>query len=94
MDYAAESKQSDIVDDLLQYFVSKGLNDCFTACLMKCYDLIKPDVVLELAWRYKINDFIMPYMMQVLRDYNQSLERLEEDAKERKEDVKEQQRNG
>jgi len=93
MDYASESKQSDIVDDLLQYFVSKGLNDCFAACLMKCYDLLKPDVVLELAWRYKINDFIMPYMMQVLRDYNQRLERLEEDAKERKEEVKEQQRN-
>ncbi|KAI1721373.1 hypothetical protein Ddc_07825 [Ditylenchus destructor] len=91
MDYAAESRQSEIVEDLLQYFLSNDLQDCFTATLYKCYDLLRPDVVLEMAWRNKIFDFAMPYMMQVLRDYGSRLERLERAEAERKEEVKEQQ---
>jgi clathrin heavy chain len=69
MDYAAESRNPEIVEDLMQFFLSKGLNDCFTSMLYKCYDLLKPDVVLELAWNFKITDFAIPYFVQVLREY-------------------------
>lgn len=31
----------------------------------KCYDLLRPDVILELAWKHKIMDFAMPYLIQV-----------------------------
>lgn len=31
----------------------------------QCYDLLRPDVIMELAWRHKIMDFAMPYMIQV-----------------------------
>ena len=54
----------------MQFFLSEGLNDCFTAMLYKCYDFLKPDVVLELAWQHKITDFAIPYFVQVLREYN------------------------
>lgn len=70
IEYAAESKQVEIVEDLLQFFLNDSLNDCFAITLYKCYDLLRPDVVLELAWRHKITDFAMPYLMQVLRDYS------------------------
>lgn len=70
MDYASESKQPEIVEDLLQYFITNNLNDCFAATLYKCYDLLRPDVVLELSWRHKITDFAMPYIIQVMRDYS------------------------
>ena len=69
MDYAAESRHPEIVDDLMQFFLSERLNDCFTAMLYKCYDLLRPDVVLELAWSHNITDFAMPYFIQTLREY-------------------------
>ena len=46
------------------------LYDCFAAALYHCYDLLHPDVILELAWKHKITDFAMPYMVQVMRDYH------------------------
>ena len=45
------------------------LYDCFAAALYHCYDLLHPDVIMELAWKHKITDFAMPYMVQVMRDY-------------------------
>ena len=91
MDYASESRQPEIVEDLLRFFLSNNLNDCFATALYKCYDLLRPDIVLELSWRHKITDFAMPYMIQVMRDYSTRLERLERSEAERKEEVKEQQ---
>lgn len=34
-------------------------------CFLQCYDLLRPDVILELAWKNGIMDFAMPYMIQV-----------------------------
>lgn len=42
-----------------------GEKECFAACLYTCYDLLRPDVVLELAWRHQLMDFAFPYMIQV-----------------------------
>lgn len=48
--------------------LSKSLNitillrACFAATLFTCYDLISPDVAIELAWRNGYTDFVMPYM--------------------------------
>lgn len=70
MEYAAESRQPEVVEELLRFFLSKGLNECFSAALYKCYDMLRPDLVMELAWRHKITDFAMPYMIQVLRDFS------------------------
>jgi clathrin heavy chain len=36
--------------------------------LFQCYDLLRPDVILELAWRHNIMDFAMPYLIQVRND--------------------------
>ena len=47
------------------YFLEEKNYECFAACLFSCYDLLKPDAVLELAWRHNIMDFAMPYMIQV-----------------------------
>lgn len=39
--------------------------ECFAAVLFTCYELIRPDVALELAWRNNYYDFFMPYIIQV-----------------------------
>ena len=69
MDYAAESRQPEVVEGLMKFFLQEGLNDCFSALLYKCYDLLKPDIVLELAWKHKIVDCAMPFMIQTVRDF-------------------------
>lgn len=69
MEYAAESKNAEVAEELLAWFLEKGNHDCFAACLFQCYDLLHPDVILELAWRHNILDFAMPYLIQVTREY-------------------------
>ncbi|KAI6215352.1 hypothetical protein M3Y94_00375700 [Aphelenchoides besseyi] len=89
MEYAAESRQPEIVEDLLNYFLSNDNKECFVATLYSCYDLLRPDLVMELAWRYKLTDYIMPYLIQVMRDYTNRIESLEKSEQERKAEVKE-----
>ena len=69
MEYAAESKQAEIAEELLLWFLEQGNRDCFAASLFQCYDLLSPDVVLELAWRHDIMNFAMPFFIQFLKEY-------------------------
>lgn len=69
MQYASESKDTELAEELLQWFLVEEKKECFAACLFTCYDLLRPDVVLETAWRHNIMDFAMPYFIQVMREY-------------------------
>ena len=69
MQYACDSRNIEIAEGLIGWFLEIGRSDCFAACLFSCYDLLRPDVILELAWRHNILDFAMPYLVQVLREY-------------------------
>lgn len=61
--------------------------------LYACYDLIRPDVVLELSWRNGLNDFTMPYMINMLCQQTKELSMLKKDNEERKAKEKEQQKD-
>ncbi|PAA90377.1 hypothetical protein BOX15_Mlig013708g1 [Macrostomum lignano] len=78
MQFAGESRDSELAAALLQWFLDEKLTECFSACLYQCYDLLKPDRVMELAWRYNLMDYTMPYMVQVMAEYQARLERLEQ----------------
>ena len=67
--YAAESKDAELAETLLQWFLEEGRKEWVAAWLFASYDLLHPDVVLELAWRHNIMDFAMPYFIQVMREY-------------------------
>lgn len=69
MQYACDSRNTEIAEELIAWFLEIGRSDCFAACLYSCYDLLRPDVILELGWRHNIMDFAMPYLVQVLREY-------------------------
>ena len=86
MEYAAESKNSDTAEELLAWFLENGNYDCFAASLFHCYDLLHPDVILELAWRHNIMDFAMPYLINVMREYTTKINKLEESEKSRGEE--------
>jgi len=93
MKTAAESGDADVVENLLRFFVDTGLHECFAACLYTCYDLARPDVVLELAWSTGLTDLAMPYLIQVIKEYTT---RVDDVAKkgERKDKHKEKEAEG
>lgn len=69
MQHTAESRDAELAEKLLQWFLEEGKRECFAASLFTCYDLLPPDVVLELAWRHNLLDLAMPYFIQVMREY-------------------------
>jgi len=83
MEYVAESGDAAVAETLVSFFIEDGNKECFAACLFACYDLIKPDVILELAWRNNIVDFAMPYLIQVMREYMNKVDGLDEKEEER-----------
>lgn len=76
MQYASESKDTELAEELLSWFLQENKKECFAACLFTCYDLLRPDVVLETSWRNNIMDFSMPYFIQVMREYLSKVSRL------------------
>jgi clathrin heavy chain len=78
MTYASESRQIELAEDLITWFLDEKLFECFGACLFQCYDLLRPDVILELSWRHDIMNFAMPYMIQIMREYITKVDKLEQ----------------
>ncbi|XP_028683823.2 clathrin heavy chain 2 isoform X4 [Macaca mulatta] len=77
MQHAAESRDAELAQKLLQWFLEEGKRECFAASLFTCYDLLHPDMVLELAWRHNLVDLAMPYFIQVMREYLSKVDRLD-----------------
>lgn len=61
--------------------------------LYACYDLIRPDIILELSWRHGLNDFTMPYMINMLSQTTKELALLKADNEERKNKEKSQEKD-
>ncbi|KAJ3163550.1 hypothetical protein HDU86_000131 [Geranomyces michiganensis] len=93
METAAISRDTETAEELLQFFIESDKKECFAACLFTCYELLRPDVIMEIAWRNGLNDFAMPYFIQVTREYMTKIDRLEKSNSERtqKEEEKEKQ---
>ena len=64
---ASVSNSIEVAEELLSYFVDIGNKECFAAMLYVCFDLLRSDVIEELSWRYGLNDFYMPYKIQMQR---------------------------
>jgi clathrin heavy chain len=90
---AATSAVPEVAEDLLSYFVHIGNKECFAAMLFICFDLLRSDVIEELSWQHGLNDFYMPYKIQVQRTFVDRLAMLEKEVHERakKDTQKEQQ---
>jgi clathrin heavy chain len=72
--------------------VDIGNRECYVGMLYACYDLIRPDTVLELSWRNGLNDFTMPYMINLLCQQTKELALLKADNEARKLKEKEQEK--
>jgi len=78
MESAAVSSDSKLAEELLRFFVETKdcPHSCFAACLYTCYDLIRPDIVLELSWRHNLTEFCMPFMVQTFRTFTDKVDFL------------------
>ena len=94
METACESKDPEQAHELLLYFIQEGNRECFAAMLYTCYDLLKPDVVMETAWRHGLSDVAMPFMIQVMTEYVGKVDMLEGMVKARGEKEEEKEKQG
>eukprot|EP01015_Nassula_variabilis_P036826 TRINITY_DN95_c0_g1_i12.p1 TRINITY_DN95_c0_g1~~TRINITY_DN95_c0_g1_i12.p1 ORF type:complete len:182 (-),score=60.12 TRINITY_DN95_c0_g1_i12:62-607(-) len=93
---AQESKDSEIVEDLLKFFLENKNKEFFTVALYTCYDLIRPDVVLELSWRFQLFEYSIPYFVQILKELTHRVETVQkkhEDREKKEEKQAQQQMN-
>ena len=74
---ASVSASTEIAEELLSYFVDIGNKECFAALLFICFDLLRSDIVEELSWQHGLNDFYMPYKIQVQRSLVGKVNRFE-----------------
>ncbi|OQS04982.1 clathrin heavy chain [Thraustotheca clavata] len=78
IDTASDSNDPELAEELLRFFVGAHDKECFCATLFTCYKLIKPDVAMELAWRNGYVDFVMPYMIQYVKNLHEKIKVLDE----------------
>ncbi|KAL5997903.1 hypothetical protein ACLOJK_008837 [Asimina triloba] len=76
METCSQSGDRELSEELLVYFIEQGKKECFTSCLFTCYDLIRPDIALELAWMNNMIDFAFPYLLQFIREYTGKVDEL------------------
>ncbi|KAF5736560.1 Clathrin heavy chain 1 [Tripterygium wilfordii] len=88
METASQSGDRELAEELLVYFIEQGKKECFASCLFVCYDLIRPDVALELAWFNNMIDFSFPYLLQFIREYTGKVDELVKDKIEALKEVK------
>ncbi|KNA23309.1 hypothetical protein SOVF_026060 [Spinacia oleracea] len=88
METCSQSGDRELAEELLVYFIQEGKKECFAACLFVCYDVIRPDVALELAWMNNMIDFAFPYLLQFIREYTGKVDELIKDKIEAQKEVK------
>jgi len=88
METCAQSGETALAEELLAFFVSNKNKECFAASLYTCYDLLHPDVVMEMAWLNGMSDAAMPFMIQVMREYSRKVDMLMAEKKEREQEGK------
>jgi clathrin heavy chain len=84
LETTAASGDRELAEQLLAFFVEKGAQESVAATLFTCYDLLRPDGVLESAWMHGFVDTAFPYLIQVLREYTGKVDKLLSEAVEHK----------
>ena len=77
METVAESKNPALAEDLMRFIMEMDDKELFAAMLYTCYELIQPDVALEVAWRSDLLEFVMPYFIQFVKDLSSKVETVQ-----------------
>jgi len=96
METVAESKDPVLAEDLLRHIMHMQDKELFAAMLYTCYELVKPDVALEVAWRCNLQEYVMPYFIQFVKDLSSRVENVQkstDDIKKKEETKAEEEMN-
>lgn len=88
METVAESKDPALAEDFLRFIMTRQDKELVGAMLYNCYELIKPDVAMEVGWRCGLQEYVMPYFIQFVRDLSTKVEGVQkntEDIKKKEE---------
>lgn len=88
METVAESRDKALAEELMRYIMAMDDKELFAAMLYTCYELIQPDVALELAWRSDLQEYVMPYFIQYVKDLSTRVDTVQkktDDIKKREE---------
>jgi len=94
METVAESREPALAEDLMRFLMNMEDKELFAAMLYTCYELVKPDVALEVAWRYGLMEYVMPYFIQFVKDLSGRVENVQkktDDIKKKEENKAEEQ---
>lgn len=88
IEIARVSKNNIYIEDLINHFIEIKNKEAFCACLIVCYDLLKPDYILETVWLSGFTDQAMLYFIQIINDYTSQIDvmkkQIEDMQKEKK----------
>ena len=96
METVAESRDPSLAEDLMRFIMNMEDKELFAAMLYTCYELVKPDVALEVAWRCGLYEYVMPYFIQFVRDLSlrvDTVQKKTDDIKKKEEKSAEEQIN-
>ena len=96
METVAESRDPALAEDLLRHIMHMEDKELFAAMLYTCYELVKPDVALEVAWRCGLYEYVMPYFIQFVKDLSlrvDTVQKKTDDIKKKEEKTAEEQAN-
>lgn len=85
---AAASQDVDQCEGLLRLvcsddFPNKAIRrEVFSICLLRCGNIVRGDIVMELAWIHDLMDNMMPFMIMTLRKNADTVEKLSQDLAE------------
>lgn len=92
METVAESRDPALAEDLMRFIMEMEDKELFAAMLYTCYELITPDVALEVAWRSDLMEFVMPYFIQCVKDLSSRVETVQKSTDDiKKKEEKQQQ---
>lgn len=92
METVAESRDPSLAEDLLRHIMHMQDKELFAAMLYTCYELVKPDVALEVAWRCDLHEYVMPYFIQFVKDLSLKIDTVQKSTDDiKKKDEKEKQ---
>lgn len=83
----SESNHIELAELLLRYFMETGERELFASMLYTCYSLIKPDVAMEIAWRFGLQEYVMPYFVQFMKDLSGQVSAVKKETDNIKEEA-------
>jgi len=82
METVAASQDPKLAEDLMRFLMNMEDRELFAAMLYTCYELVQPDVALEVAWRFGLMEYVMPYFIQFVKDISTRIDQVKKSTED------------